>query len=464
MKDNAVLIEADIEGRSLLNRMAGFFVYLFERIMPDPFIFAILLTFVGAGLAFLLVPGTRLSTVASGWYSGVFSIFTFAFQMVIMLIAGYTLATSPLVHKGLEKIASSVSTPKSAISLTVVVSVVACWLNWGLGLVTAGLLAREIAKRVRIDFGWLVGAAYTGFVVSTEGLSGSIALSQATHGSVLNIVEKVTGKCLPLTQTVFTAFNMVPVLMMLAVMPILFRFQQPTAAHTVVADPERLREEDRLQTPKEASRTLSSWLDNAWILNLSLAAFAAFALATVWRTHGFAIELNSVILLLIIGGLVLHWRPSAYVGAVRKSARISGSLVLQYPLYGGLMGIITSTGLAAVLSKAFIGFSNAHTLPFFTYLTSMIITFFIPSGGGLWAVQGTFAIPAATSLHASLGATTLAVAQGESVSNMLQPFWALPILAIAGIKIRQMMGFMVLTFLVSFIAYSIGLLFLVHVP
>lgn len=464
MMSHTVLADSGVESRSLLNRMAGFFVYLFERIMPDPFIFAILLTFVGAGLAFLLVPGTRFSTVAAGWYGGVFNIFTFAFQMVIMLIAGYTLATSPLVHRGLEKIASSVSTPKSAISLTVVVSVVACWINWGLGLVAAALLAREIAKRIRIDFGWLVGAAYTGFVVSTEGLSGSIALSQATHGSVLNIVEKVTGNCLPLTQTVFTAFNMVPVLIVLAVMPILFRFQQPTAAHTVIADPERLREEDRLQEPNEAAGTLSAWLDNAWILNLAMAAFAASALVIVWRQHGFAIELNSVILLLIIAGLVLHWRPAAYVGAVKKSARISGSLVLQYPLYGGLMGIITSTGLAAVLSKAFIGFSNAHTLPFFTYLTSMIITFFIPSGGGLWAVQGTFAIPAASSLHASLAATTLAVAQGESVSNMLQPFWALPILAIAGIKIRQMMGFMVLTFLVSFIAYSIGLLFLVRVP
>lgn len=454
----------ELERRSLLNRVTGFFVFLFERIMPDPFIFAILLTFVGAGLALLLVPGTRLSDVGAGWYAGVFNIFTFAFQMVIMLIAGYTLATSPAVHGGLQKIASLAKTPKDAISLTVAVSVVACWLNWGLGLVAAALLAREIAKRVRVDFGWLVGAAYTGFVVSTEGISGSIALSQATHGSVLNVVEKVTGKTLALNQTVFTVFNLVPVLVVLVAMPILFRFQQPIAAMTIIADPEKLRAEDRLSSSKEASGTLSSWLDNAWILNVMLATFIGFSLVTVWIRHGFAIELNSLILLLIMGGLLLHGRPSAYVAAVKNAARVSGSLVLQYPLYGGLMGIITSTGLAAVLSKAFISISNAHTLPFFTYLTSMMITFFIPSGGGLWAVQGTFAIPAATSLHASLAATTMAVAQGESVSNMLQPFWALPILAIAGIKMRQIMGFMVITFLVSFLAYGFSLLFLVHVP
>jgi short-chain fatty acids transporter len=447
--------------RSLLSRATDFFVFLFEKIMPDPFIFAILLTFIGTALAFVFVPGTRMASVAEDWYAGVFAIFTFAFQMVIVLIAGYALATSPLVHRGLEKIASSVSTPRGAVSLTVTISMIACWLNWGLGLVTAALLAREIAKRIRIDFGWLVGAAYSGFVISTEGISGSIALSQATHGSALNLVEKVTGKGLALNETVFTAFNLVPVIAVAILMPVLFRFQQPAEENTVVADPARLREEDRLHPPKENAGTLSGWLDNAWILNLLLALFVGFAVVTMWLRHGFSIELNSVILILIFLGLLLHWRPSAYVGAVKNAARVSGSLVLQYPLYGGLMGIITSTGLAAVLSKAFIGISTARTLPFFTYLTSMIITFFIPSGGGHWAVQGPFAVPAAASVHASLAATTMAVAQGESVANMLQPFWALPILAIAGIKMRHMMGFMVITFLVSFLVFGTSLLFLV---
>jgi short-chain fatty acids transporter len=146
---------------------------------------------------------------------------------------------------------------------------------------------------------------------------------------------------------------------------------------------------------------------------------------------------------------------------VKHAARISGSLILQYPLYGGLMGIITTTGLAGVLSRIFIRFSTERTLPFFTYLTSMIITLFVPSGGGHWAVQGPFAVPAAQALHSSLAGTTMAVAMGESVANMLQPFWALPILAIAGIKMRRMMGFMVVTFAVSALAFGLSLLFLV---
>jgi short-chain fatty acids transporter len=161
---------------------------------------------------------------------------------------------------------------------------------------------------------------------------------------------------------------------------------------------------------------------------------------------------------------VLHWRPIAYIHAVKNAARICGSLILQYPLYGGLMGIITTTGLAAVLSKIFIKYSTAHTLPFFTYLTSLVITLFVPSGGGHWAVQGPFAIPAAVNLHASLPGTTMAVAMGESVANMLQPFFALPILAIAGIKMRRMMGFMVVTFFISLVAFGTSLLVLLPLP
>jgi short-chain fatty acids transporter len=149
------------------------------------------------------------------------------------------------------------------------------------------------------------------------------------------------------------------------------------------------------------------------------------------------------------------------VAAIKHAARISGPLILQYPLYGGLMGIMTTTGLAGVLSRVFLSFSTARTIPAWTYLTSVIITFFVPSGGGHWAVQGPFAVPAARDLHASLPGVTMAVAMGESVANMLQPFFALPILAIAGIKVQRMMGFMVITFLISFTVFGLSLLFLV---
>jgi short-chain fatty acids transporter len=449
------------ERPSLLSRFTAFFVYVFERLIPDPYVFAVILTFVGAFLALLLAPNAAPKNLLSAWYGGVFQILTFAFQMVLMLVTGYSLASAPVVASVLAKVASVPKNAKSAISLTVFVAMTACWLNWGLGLVVSALLAREIAKRVRVDFGWLVAAAYTGFVISTEGLSGSIALSQATHGSELNIVEKVTGQLTPLSQTVFTRFNLVPIIILFLVLPFVFRYLGPATNAVQMADPERLRAEDQLHKVKQKADTIGSKLDHAWILNVLLVLFGTAALIGEWLRNGFSLDLNSVIMTLLLAGLLLHWTPAAYVAAVQRAARITGSLILQYPLYGGLMGIMTGTGLAGVLAKAFLRFSTAHTLPFYTYLTSLIITLFVPSGGGHWAVQGPFAVPAARDLHASLGATTMAVAMGESVANMLQPFWALPILAIAGIPLRRVMGFMVTTFMIALIAFGASLLILV---
>ena len=445
-----------------LGRATTFCVYVFEQIMPDPYVFAVILTFVAVLLAYFFAPNAHPQQIAAAWYGGVFNLFTFAFQMVIMLVAGYALASAPAIRNLLGRIASIPSNAAAAVSLTVLVSMIASWINWGLGLVTAALLAREIAKRIRMDFGWLVAAAYSGFVISTEGLSGSIALSQATHGSALNIVEKVTGKITPLSQTVFTRFNLIPIAVLLVALPIIFRYIGPAPNNSFAADPDKLRSEDA--TPhhiKEKTDTLGSRLDNAWILTVLLVVFIATALGLeLYRTKG-SLDLNSVIMALLMLGLLLHWTPAAYVAAIKHAARISGPLILQYPLYGGLMGIMTATGLAGVLSKVFLSFSTAHSIHFWTYLTSVIITFFVPSGGGHWAVQGPFAVPAARDLHASLAGVTMSVAMGESVANMLQPFFALPILAIAGIKVQRMMGFMVITFLVAFMAFGLSLLFLV---
>jgi short-chain fatty acids transporter len=245
---------------------------------------------------------------------------------------------------------------------------------------------------------------------------------------------------------------------------VVFRYIGPSEDASLITDPERLHKEDEAKAPPEVADTIGAKLDQAWILNVLLAALGTFALVMeLRRSHGL-VDLNVVIITLVILGLVLHWRPIAYIHAVKNAARICGSLILQYPLYGGLMGIITTTGLAGVLSKIFIKYSTAHTLPFFTYLTSLVITLFVPSGGGHWAVQGPFAIPAAVNLHASLAGTTMAVAMGESVANMLQPFFALPILAIAGIKMRRMMGFMVITFFISLVAFGTSLLVLLQVP
>ena len=448
--------------RTVLSSVTSFFLYLFERITPDPYIFAIGLTIITALLAAIFAPKGSAEVILTGWYTGLFSILAFAFQMVLVLVTGYALSNSRPVKEFLGRLAGVATTPKRAVVVILITVMVTSFINWGCGLVVAGLLAREIAKRIRIDFGWLVAAAYSGWIIWASGLSSSIALAQATPGSALNIVQKITGKVLPLSETIFAPFNLVPVLLLVVLVPILYCAIQPAESDTVTADSARLIAEDQVRpVTADQSLTLARRLERAWLLNLIIVVGGIAALGIGWAKTGFALDINSVIFLFFIAGLLLHWTPIAYVEAVNSAARVTGPLILQYPLYGGIMGVMTATGLADVISKAFVAFSNAHTLPFWNFVASMIISLFIPSGGGHWAVQGPFTVPAAAQLNVSQAATAMAVAMGEQVTNMIQPFWALPVLAIAGISMRRVMGFTVMSFFVGAIVFGMALLFLV---
>ena len=450
-----------IQERNVLNRITAFFVYLFERITPDPYIFAVVLTILTALLAAALAPKGSPPEILSGWYTGLFEILAFAFQMVLILVTGYALSNSWPIRRFLDWLASLPKSRSAAVILTIVAVMATSFLNWGCGLVVAGLLSREIAKRMRIDFGWLVAAAYSGWIIWASGFSSSIALAQATPGSALNLVQKVTGQVIPLGDMIFAPFNWVPVVVLLILLPVLYCAIQPAERDTIAADADRLSAEDKIAPPGDGNPTIARQLEQAWILNLILVAAGIAVLAINWSKSGATLDINSVIFLFLLAGLLLHWTPINYVHAVNQAARVTGPLILQYPLYGGIMGIMKATGLADVIAKAFVSFSSAHTLPFWNYIASIIISLFIPSGGGHWAVQGTFTVKAAVDLHASQAATAMAVAMGEQVANMIQPFWALPVLAIAGISLRRVMGFTVMSFFIGLVVFGLALLLLV---
>jgi short-chain fatty acids transporter len=423
-------------------------------------VLAVGLSILTALLAALFAPKGSVTTIFTGWYNGLFSILAFAFQVLLILVTGFALSTSAPVRAVLRRLASLGTTPNRAIVLTIVTVYFASFLNWGFGLVVAGLIAREIAQRIRIDFGWLVGGAYSGWMIFSSGFSSSIALSLATPGSNLNIVEKVTGQVLPLSATLLTPLNLLPAVLLLIALPVLFCAIKPTDSDVQIAELNPTDDPEKDQEP-EGPVTLARRLEQSCVLNLAMVIAGIIALGCIWRQSGFSLDLNSVIFLFLIAGLLLHWRPIAYIQAVNRAARVTGPLILQYPLYGGIMGILISTGLADVVAKAFIQFADAHTLPFCNYVASLFISLFVPSAGGHWAVQGPFAVPAAVGLHASQAATAMGVAYGEQVADMIQPFWALPVVAVAGISIRRVMGFTVMSFLLGTVLFGAALLILV---
>ncbi len=433
------------------------FVDLFERYMPDPFVLAIGLTALTALLALVIAPKGSPALIVTSWYTGIFAILGFAFQMILILATGHALAHAPVIARLLRRLVSLARTPNQAVVLTFLVAAAASLLNWGFGLVIGAILAREVARQVRVDFGWLVAAAYSGFAVWASGISSSIALTQATHGNALNIVEKITGQSLPLSDTVFATFNWLPTLLIVLIMPVVFIAIRPADNDMAVFVPEP----EAPPAAPDPSNSIARRMDRSPIGSLFLLAAGLAVVLVLWLQGTLAFDVNMIILIFLIGGIALHGTPVAYGEAMRNAAKQTGGMMLQYPFYGGIMGIMSGTGLADTISKAFVAISSAHTLPFWSYICSLIITFFVPSGGGHWAVQGPFVVPAAATLHASMAGSSMAVAMGEQVANMLQPFWALPVVAMAGIGIQRVMGYTVVTFVVTGLIYALSLLALV---
>jgi short-chain fatty acids transporter len=432
-------------------------VYAFEQLMPDPFVLSIGLTLVVIVLAAGFASNGSPATILTSWYNGTFNILGFALQMILILATGYAIADAPVVQRGLQALAAVARTPTRAALTVFPIVAVAAWLNWGLGLVVGALLAREVARRVKVDFAWLVAGSYSAWSVCNSGLSSSIALSQASHGNALNLVEKSTGQVLGLGQTVFAAFVFVPSLLVVVVMTAIFIWMHPKPGDVVEYQASSTSAEPGGHSKPAPASSFAARAERSVAGTLLLLVLGCGYLGMTWHSKGFELDINTTILVFLLIGLALQRSPTAYADSIRRAAGQTGSMLLQYPIYGGIMGIMIGTGLAGLIAKAFVAIATPVTLPVWSYFSSLIITLLIPSAGGHWAVQGPFVLPAALSLHASLPRTAMGVAVAENVSNMLQPFWAVPMVAVAGIKIQRVMGYTAVTFVVSLVIYAAAL-------
>jgi short-chain fatty acids transporter len=442
----------------MLRQLTRLCVRYAERYIPNPYLYAVILTFITVAAALIWTPSGPAKVIDS-WYKGLWDILAFALQMALVLVTGVTLADTPFVRRLLRGLASLPARQAGAAITVFLAAAIGSWLNWGFGLVVGALVAREIAKRLRdVDFSFLVAAAYMGFMVWASGLSSSIALATATPGNALNIIEKVTGHVAGFDETIFTAYNLVPVVLLLIVVPIALRLMGPEPAHMKRVDPQLLIRQESVEQSDRRERTFATVLEDAWILTVLLVLMGVFYEWHTIATRGFHLDINGFIFIVLMLGLLFHWRPIRYVRSFEAGARTVGPILLQFPLYGGIMGIMTGTGLAAVIAQSFVAFSTAKTLPFWSFIASNIISLFVPSGGGHWAVQGPFMVPAAVNLQVNPALTAMATAMGEQTANMIQPFWALPILAIARLGIRDIMGYCVIALVIGLVLFGGSLL------
>lgn len=413
---------------------------LMERWLPDAFIFVIVLTLVAA-VAALVTQGTEPASLIRMWGDGFWELLSFSMQMLLVLVTGYVLASSPPVRRILARLAGLAGSRGGAILLVSVVSLAASWINWGFGLVVGAIFAKEIARQVRVDYRLLVAAAYTGFVIWHGGISGSIPLVIATPG---HFTEAQIG-VVPTSQTIFAGWNLLIVAILFLVVPLVNRLMLPLEHEEVLVDPEQLR--DPAPAARTTAPTPAEWLETSPLL-MYLIGIPGLAWLLLHFLGGGALNLNVVNFLFLFLGIVCHGTPRSLLAALDGAVRGGAGIVIQFPFYAGIMAIMVESGLAASLSEWFVSISTAQTLPFWSFIAAGIVNIFVPSGGGQWAVQAPVMLPAAQALGADLPRVAMAVAWGDAWTNLLQPFWALPMLGIAGLKARDIMGFCVIQLVV----------------
>lgn len=424
----------------MLSAAAKPFVKLVERYLPDPYIFVLMLTLVVFAAAIVFEQQSPLAVVTQ-WGDGFWGLLSFSMQMLLVLVAGYMLASTPLVKGLLDRLARLAKTAGQAIILVTVVSLLASWLNWGFGLVVGALFAKALARQIKVDYRLLVASAYSGFIVWHGGLAGSVPLTIATPG---HFSESLIG-VIPSSNTIFASFNLFLLAVLFIIVPLVNRLMLPKPAESVYVDPAKLQDEP---PPLSSSDRPADKLENSMVLAL-LVGFAGIAYLVQYFLKGGSLNLNIVNYLFIFLAIVLHGTPRRLLHSLQQAIQGGAGIVIQFPFYAGIMAVMIQSGLAQSMSEWFVSFASAQSLPFWSFISAGIVNIFVPSGGGQWAVQAPVMLPAALELGADVSRVAIAVAWGDAWTNMIQPFWALPVLAIAGLKAKDIMGFCLMQLLIS---------------
>jgi short-chain fatty acids transporter len=446
--------------------MGSYFSRWADKYMPDPFLFAILLTFLTLILGIIFTDNGPFAMLKH-WNKGFWTLLTFSMQMCLILVTGYALATTKVVGRAIEVLADIPKTGAGAATLVAFVAIIAAYINWGLGIIVGALMARQVAlrgyqKKVAMHYPLLGAAGYAGLAVWHGGFSASAPLLVATEGHFL--ADKIG--IIPVSQTLFSPLNIVVAVFLIIGLPFLFRFLNPVEeSETVTIDKVLPNVDELLAEKKEDSEqqrrdTVASKLENSMAISIIIGVMGLIIVIWYFATNGFKLNLNIVNFTFMFVGILLHRTPINYVRAIAEGTRGCAGIILQFPFYSGIMGMMKFSGLIVVIAGWFVAISNQFTYPLFTFISAALVNIFVPSGGGQWAVQGPVIVEAAKTIGVSYSKSVMALAYGDQWTNLFQPFWALALLGLTGLKARQIMGYCMAVMLIGIVFFILALVFL----
>jgi short-chain fatty acids transporter len=420
---------------------------LSERYFPDAFVFAlatVLCTF-ALGLAL----GEKPATLVGEFGGSFWSLVPFTMQMALVIVGGFVVACAPPMARLIARLAAIPKTPRSAVACVALFAMLASLVSWGLSLVFTGLLVREVSRRIeRVDYRAMGAAAYLGLgSVWALGLSSSAALLQASPASIPGSLLQVTG-VIPLSQTIFLWQSLVlaAILVTVSVTVAWFSCPHPDQARTAAEMGIRF---EPLVVESPAPRTSGERLDANPLPAVAVALLMAISLGFQVREKGFtaAVDLNNFNMAFLAMGLLLHGRPRSFLQAVGRSVPATAGVLIQFPFYAGIFGLISKTAIATTLADLFVALTTRGTFPIVVAIYSAVLGLFVPSGGGKWVIEAPYVMAAASAWKVHLGWTVQIYNAAEALPNLINPFWMLPLMGILNVRARDLAGYSILQLL-----------------
>lgn len=419
-----------------------------ERWFPDAFVFALIAVIVVfiAGL----FAGSGVRDLVRYFGEGFWGLIPFTMQMAIIIVGGYVVATSPPVNRLIRRLATIPKTPRAAIAFVAFFAMAASLVSWGFSLIFSGLLAREVVKQVRaVDYRAIGTAAYLGSAtVWALGLSSSAALLMATPSSIPAALVKISG-VIPLSQTIYTWQSITVAAILMSASVAVAYFSAPASSARTA---ESFGVMDEVLPPKlDARRAPAEWLEYAPLLSLLIGVLglAYFGQVVVARGPLASLDLNTYNFLFLMAGLLLHWRPRSFTRAVHNAVPATAGVLIQFPFYGGIFGMMTMSPLSRDLAGFFVRVSSHGTFPVLVTIYSAILGLFVPSGGSKWIIEAPYVLQAAKDLHVNLGWVVQIYNTAEALPNLVNPFWMLPLLGILKVRARDLVGYGILYLVVN---------------
>ena len=442
----------------------SFYIKFTRNFLPSPFSIAVILTIITFMIALLFTSSKTASSfyfieIMGFWQKGFWELLSFTMQMVLILVLGHTLALTPFFEKLINQLSKYCTNTAKAAFIISLLSISVSFINWGLCLIVGAVFTRKVGEyanknNLQINYPILGAAGYSGMMTWHGGFSGSASLTVAQPDHFLfNKIGQI-----PISETLLSPMNLITSLIIVIIIPVTFYIiGQKSAPKSFTLSEDTVEEKEITPSSKMELLDHSKWF--AWTLGGSISLYALYDGYTniTLGEYGF-VNLNYINFLLLGLCITFHGSIFSFINACTQAVKCATGIIIQFPLYAGIMGIMKYSGLLILFSDFFIQISTPFTFPLFTFISAAVVNLFVPSGGGQWAVQGPIIVEAAQALNVSINKSILALSYGDQLTNMLQPFWALPLLGITQLKAKDIVPYSFIVMLVGGIIFSIILL------